>query len=102
MYALFVIPIRRPTPGSACFVALIVQYPVIQFVALVWGLLIIAFEYPVPQLRAVHRTLVARIILLVFQVLFGSLYYQVRKLGYILFCQPNGPGYRVRTVQSGP
>ena len=68
------------------FVALIIQYPVIQSVALVWGLLIIASEYPIPQLKlwVIYRTLVARIVLLLFQFLLGSLYYQVCKHGYTL------------------
>lgn len=83
---LFVNPISRPAPGSATFVALIIQYPVIQSVALVWGLLIIASEYPIPQLKlwVIYRTLVARIVLLLFQFLLGSLYYQVCKHGYTL------------------
>ena len=86
------------------FVVLIVQYPAIQSVALAWGILIIAFEYPIPQLKswAIYRTHIARIILLVFQVFLGSLYYQVGKCDYGFSCQSNGPGYRVRTVQSGP
>lgn len=68
------------------FVALIVQYPIIQFVGLIWGLMIIAFEYPIPQLKssAIYRTLVARIVLLSLQVFFGILYYQVRRRDYTL------------------
>ena len=85
------------------FVALIVQYPVIQSVALAWGLLIIAVEYPLPQLSwGIYRTHIARIVLLLFQAFLNSLYYQVGKRGYTLSCQSNGPGYRVLTVQSGP
>ena len=84
--------------------ALIIQYPVIQSVALAWGLSIIAFEYPVPQLKswAIYRTHIARIVLLLFQAFLNSLYYRVGKRGYTLSCQSNGPGYRVLTVQSGP
>jgi ATP adenylyltransferase len=57
-----------------------VKTPVIQIISLVLGLVILAFEYPAPFMKgtAAYRSLVARIVLLIFQVFFAILFYQVR------------------------
>lgn len=43
------------------------------------GFFVIALEFPLPQLKylAIHRSIVFRIILLLFQTFLGILYYQV-------------------------
>lgn len=96
-------PITRPTPNSAIFITLIVKFPVIQSSAMILGLFLIALEFPLSQLKpwAIYRSLVVRIVLLLFQVFFGILYYQVSNRATRFPCQPNGPVSRVQTLQSG-
>jgi len=68
----------QPTPQSAIFITLIVKFPVIQSIAMILGLVMIALEYPLPLLKssAIYRSFVVRIVLLLFQVFFSILYYQ--------------------------
>lgn len=63
---------------------LIVEYPVVQSIAMALGLVILALEYPLPIFKpwAIHRSFFLRIVLLSLQFFFGTLYYQVRRCGY--------------------
>lgn len=57
---------------------MIVKAPIIQTLAILVGLFMIALEFPVPQLKAlsIHRSIVLRIVLLLFQAFLTILYYQ--------------------------
>ena len=69
--------IRAPH-RSAFFVTVIVETPVIQAISIVLAVFIIALEYPVPLLKGtrLHRSIVARIPLLLLQAFFAVLFYQ--------------------------
>jgi len=68
----------QPAPSAAIFISIIVKVPVLQIMAMLLGLFMIALEFPLPQLRAlaIHRSLVLRIVLLLFQTFINILYYQ--------------------------
>jgi len=80
----FVSGIRRnpggiqPAKQDAFFISLTVDHPVIPIISFLLGLLILALEYPAPFMKgtAAYRSLVARVVLLVFQVFFAILFYQ--------------------------
>lgn len=65
-------------PSAAPFVAVIVKVPIVQIVAMLLGIVMLAVEHPLPQIKqfALYRSLVLRIVLLLFQVFFNILYYQ--------------------------
>jgi len=60
------------------FIVLIIRMPVIPIFAIIIGLFNIALEYPLPQLKSlsIHRSLVLRVVILLFQAFFTILYYQ--------------------------
>ncbi|KAL0956340.1 hypothetical protein HGRIS_002490 [Hohenbuehelia grisea] len=68
----------QPGPNSAIFIMLIVKAPVIQILSMILGLFLLALEFPLPPLKglALHRSIVLRIVLLLFQVFLNILYYQ--------------------------
>ncbi|KAF9263368.1 hypothetical protein L218DRAFT_959395 [Marasmius fiardii PR-910] len=68
----------QPAPGAAVFITLIVKFPIIQIFAMIIGLMMIALEYPLPQLKSlsVQRSFVLKIVLLLFQSFLTILYYQ--------------------------
>ncbi|KAF8894087.1 hypothetical protein BD779DRAFT_1435317 [Infundibulicybe gibba] len=68
----------QPSPNAEVFITLIVRVPVIQMISMALGFFIIALEFPVPQLKpfAIHRSIVLRIVILLFQTFFNILYYQ--------------------------
>jgi len=80
----FVSGIRRnpgglqPANQDAFFIDITVKVPVIQILSFILGLVILAFEYPAPFMKgtAAYRSLVVRVVLLVFQVFFAILFYQ--------------------------
>lgn len=65
-------------PSAAPFIAVIVKVPAVQTVAMLLGIVMLVVEYPLPQIKqfAIYRSLVLRIVLLLFQVFFNILYYQ--------------------------
>lgn len=65
-------------PSAAIFVTLIIKIPVIQIFAITIGLFNLALEFPLPPLKslAIHRSLVLRVVVLLFQAFFTNLYYQ--------------------------
>jgi len=68
----------QPAASDAIFITLIVKAPIIQSISLILGLFILALEFPLPQLESlgIHRSLVLRIVLLLFQVFLAILFYQ--------------------------
>jgi len=67
------------TANSAdIFVTLIIRMPVIPILAMVVGLFNLALTFPLPQLRStgLHRSLVFRVLVLIFQTLFCAVFYQ--------------------------
>jgi len=68
----------QPSPNAAVFINIIVKAPVIQIFSILLALGILAIEYPIPQVKgtAIHRSLVLRVVLLLFQVFFAILFYQ--------------------------
>jgi hypothetical protein len=53
---------------------------VIQIFSILIGLFIVALEYPAPFMKGtgLYRSLVARVVLLLFQTFFAIIFYQVR------------------------
>ncbi|KAJ3724846.1 hypothetical protein FB446DRAFT_657681 [Lentinula raphanica] len=69
----------QPAPGAAVFITLIVRAPIIQILAMVLGMMMVALEYPLPVVKArlaIYRSFVVRIVLLFFQSFLCILYYQ--------------------------
>jgi len=66
-----------PGKASAPFLAVIVAVPLVQIVAILIGSLLLMIEYPIPIVKsAFYRSWIFRIVLLVFQAVLGSLFYQ--------------------------
>jgi len=70
----------RPAPSDAVFVSIIVKLPVIQSLTILLAFFIIALEFPLHQLKSlvIHRSIILRIVLLLFQAFLTILFYQVR------------------------
>jgi len=68
----------QPAKQDAFFISIIVKAPVIPIISLLLGLVILALEYPAPFIKgtSAYRSMVIRIVLLVFQVFFAILFYQ--------------------------
>jgi hypothetical protein len=80
--------ISRPAKQDAFFISIIVKAPVIPIISLLLGLVILALEYPAPFIKgtSAYRSMVIRIVLLVFQVFFAILFYQVRRSCHNFYC----------------
>ncbi|KAI9450351.1 hypothetical protein F5148DRAFT_987106 [Russula earlei] len=80
----FVSGIRRnpggiqPAKQDAFFIDIMVKIPLIQIFAIILGLVILVFEYPVPFVKryAAYRSLVFRVVLLFFQTFLAIMFYQ--------------------------
>jgi hypothetical protein len=70
----------RPAPSAAIFISLIVKAPIIPIINAVVALFILSIEKPLPALKSmsIRRSLVLKIVMLVFQAFLSILYYQVR------------------------
>jgi len=68
----------QPADSDAFFVSVIVKAPIIQILAMVMGMFILALEYPLPPMKAlsIHRSITLRIVLLLFQTFLTILFYQ--------------------------
>ncbi|KAJ8509062.1 hypothetical protein ONZ45_g8738 [Pleurotus djamor] len=68
----------QAAPGNAIFITLIVKAPVVQIIAMLLGMFLLALDFPLPQLKglSIHRSLVLRVVLLLFQVFLNVLFYQ--------------------------
>ncbi|GLB37653.1 hypothetical protein LshimejAT787_0407040 [Lyophyllum shimeji] len=68
----------QPARSAAVFVTIIVKVPVVPMIAMLLGMFMIVLEFPFPQLKslAIHRSIVLRIVLLLFQTFITILFYQ--------------------------
>ncbi|KAF7315678.1 hypothetical protein MIND_00083400 [Mycena indigotica] len=68
----------QPSPSVAIFITLIVKAPVIPIITAIIALINLAIENPLPLLKgsSIQRSLVLRIVILVFQTFFSVLFYQ--------------------------
>jgi len=68
----------QPAPSAAAFIAVIVKVPLIQSFSILLGLGVLAIEYPIPQIKSttIYRSLVLRVVLLIFQAFLAILFYQ--------------------------
>lgn len=71
---------HRPAPSAAIFITLIVKAPIIPIINAVVALFILSVENPLPALKSlsIRRSLIFKVVLLVFQAFLSILYYQVR------------------------
>jgi hypothetical protein len=72
----------RPANSTLPFISVIVEAPVLQIIAMVIGFFMLMLELPAPFLKgtAIHRSLILRVVGLLFQTFVCILYYQVRRL----------------------
>jgi len=65
-------------PSAAPFIMLVVKMPVVPILTILISLFMTALELPLPALKkmAIHRSIVLRIVVLLFQTFFTILYYQ--------------------------
>jgi len=68
----------QPSPNAAIFITVIVKFPIVQSFTIVLALFMIALEFPLPQLKslAIHRSIVFRIVLLLFLSSLTIIFYQ--------------------------
>jgi len=68
----------QPSEKVAMFVAFIVKVPLVQILAMLCGLTILMIEFPLKPLEgtAIHRSIILRIVLLLFQASLAGLFYQ--------------------------
>jgi len=68
----------QPSPNAAVFIAVIVRVPLVPIFTMLLGVIILAIEFPLPVIKkfSFYRSLVVRIVLLVFQVFLTILFYQ--------------------------
>ncbi|PPQ96527.1 hypothetical protein CVT26_010455 [Gymnopilus dilepis] len=68
----------QPSKNAALFIMLIVRVPLVQIFAMIFGFMILALEMPLPLLKqyAFYRSLVLRVVLLLFQAFLTVLFYQ--------------------------
>jgi hypothetical protein len=68
----------QPSPNAAIFITIIVDFPIVQSLAMLIGLFMICLEFPLPALKgtAIHRSIVLRIVMLLMQTGVSLLYYQ--------------------------
>jgi len=68
----------QPSRANAIFITLIVKAPIIQILSMILAFVILAIEFPLPQLKgsSIHRSFVVRVPLLLLQAFLTVLYYQ--------------------------
>lgn len=68
----------QPAPSAAIFITLIVKAPIIPIINAVVALFILSVENPLPALKSlsIRRSLIFKVVLLVFQAFLSILYYQ--------------------------
>ncbi|KAF9567971.1 hypothetical protein CPC08DRAFT_625777 [Agrocybe pediades] len=68
----------QPSKNAAVFITLIVKLPIIQIFTMLLGVFILCLELPLPALKSLslYRSLVARVVLLIFQAFLTILFYQ--------------------------
>jgi len=68
----------QPAQQDAFFIDIIVKAPIIPAFSIVLGLIIVALEYPAPFMKglAAQRSMVCKVVLLLFQAFFAIFFYQ--------------------------
>ncbi|KAJ6625890.1 hypothetical protein B0H10DRAFT_1782536 [Mycena sp. CBHHK59/15] len=68
----------QPSQSAAIFITLIVKAPVIQIITILIATFMLALENPLPLLKSlsIRRSLVFKVVILVFQAFFAVLFYQ--------------------------
>jgi len=68
----------QPAPSAAIFITLIVKAPIIPIINAVVALFILSVENPLPLFKslAIRRSLIFKVVLLVFQAFLSILFYQ--------------------------
>jgi len=68
----------QASPNAAIFVTLIVKAPIVQIFAMALAMIILCIELPLPMIKqlSLYRSLVVRLVLLLFQVFLTLLFYQ--------------------------
>jgi len=68
----------QPAPSAAIFITLIVKAPIIPIINAIVALFILSIEFPLPLLKtaSIRRSLVLKVVMLVFQAFLSILFYQ--------------------------
>jgi hypothetical protein len=68
----------QPSPNAAVFIAVIVTVPAVQLLTMALAFFMLAIEYPLPLLkhRAIQRSMVLRVVVLILQASAAVLFYQ--------------------------
>jgi hypothetical protein len=68
----------QPAPSAAIFITLIVKAPIIPIINAIVALSILSVEFPLAPLKSlsIRRSMIFKVVLLVFQAFFSVLYYQ--------------------------
>ncbi|KAF8160757.1 hypothetical protein B0H34DRAFT_697965 [Crassisporium funariophilum] len=68
----------QPSPNAAVFIAVIVKVPAVQIMTILLATVILCIELPLPALKklSLYRSLVVRVVLLIFQFSLTILFYQ--------------------------
>ncbi|KZT29031.1 hypothetical protein NEOLEDRAFT_1160702 [Neolentinus lepideus HHB14362 ss-1] len=68
----------QPSRANAIFITLIVKAPIIQILSMILAFVILAIEFPLPQLKgsSIHRSFIVRVPLLLLQAFLTVLFYQ--------------------------
>jgi len=68
----------QPAPSAAIFISLIVKAPIIPIINAIVALIILSVENPLPLLKSlsIRRSMIFKVVLLVFQAFLSVLYYQ--------------------------
>ena len=81
VYAPLTSPLANRAPKSAAlFVSIVIQAPICQVLVMLSGAALLALEWPLPALKqlSIHRAMILRPVMLLFQAFFAILFYQVR------------------------
>jgi len=68
----------QPSPNAAIFITVILKIPIVQIMAMLMGLSLLALEFPLKPIKgtAIHRSIVVRVVMLLFQTFLAVLFYQ--------------------------
>jgi hypothetical protein len=68
----------QPSNNVAIFITLIVKMPIVQIFTMALAMIILCIELPLPVVKqfSLYRSLVVRVVLLLFQVFLAILFYQ--------------------------
>ena len=71
---------NRAPKSAALFVSIVIKAPICQVLVMLSGAALLALEWPLPALKqlSIHRAMILRPVMLLFQAFFAILFYQVR------------------------